>query len=95
MLEGSLPNTLHSNLYVLDLSGVVGCGRGLSGPLPPAIRQNSGLRILTLANQQIRGDIPSFEGSLSLLALHNNRLKVLHDPNCVDNCVWDSDLTAQ
>ena len=85
MLEGSLPNSLHLNLEVLDLSGVVGRGRGLSGPLPPAIRQNSHLSILTLANQQIRGGIPSFKSSLSLLALQNNRLKVLYDPNCADN----------
>ena len=37
MFEGSLPNTLHSDLGVLDLSGVVGHGAGLEGQLPPAL----------------------------------------------------------
>ena len=36
----------------------------------------SGLEILTIANQQMDGVIPSFASTLSLLALHKNRFKV-------------------
>ena len=85
MLEGNLPNTFRSDLRMLVLSGVVGRGRGLTGQLPPALRPLSELLILTLANQQIHGGIPSFKSTLSLLALHNNQFKVLPDLNFVDN----------
>ena len=79
LLEGRLSNTLSSNLRVLDLSGVPGRSGGLVGPLPPALCQASELKILTIANQQMYGVIPSFTSTLSLLALHKNRLKVLSD----------------
>ena len=76
-LEGRLPSTFGSELRVLDLSGVPGRSGGFNGPLPPALRQASQLRILTMANQQLVGGIPSFSSTLSLLALHKNSLKVL------------------
>ena len=84
-LEGGLPNIVSSHLIVLDVSGVVGRSRGLIRQLPPALRQLPELRILTLANQQICGSIPSFRSTLSLLALHNNCLRVLSDVNFEDN----------
>ena len=59
------------------------CG-GLNGPLPPALRQAQ-LRILTIANQQIGGGIPSFTSTLQLLALHKNRLTVLPDIHLENN----------
>ena len=83
--EGGVPKTVSSTLRVLDVSGVAGCSRGLIGQLPPALRQLPELRILTLANQQIHGGIPSFRSTLSLLALHNNRFEVLSDCNFEDN----------
>ena len=85
LLEGGLPNTFSSALRVLDVSGVVGRSRGLIGQLPPALRQLPELCTLTLANQHIDGGIPSFRSTLSLLALHNNRFKVLSDVNFEDN----------
>ena len=85
MLEGNLPNAFRSDLRVLDLSGVVGRGRGLTGQVPPALHPLSELLILTLPNQQIHGEIPSFKSTLSLLALHNNRFKVLSDLKYADD----------
>ena len=77
LLEGGLSNTFGSELRVLDLYGVPGRSRGLIGPLPPALRQASMLKILAITNQQMHGGIPSFTSTLSILALHNNHLKVL------------------
>ena len=76
-LEGRIPNTFNSKLSLLDLSGVPGHSMGLNGPLPPALRQVSELQSLTMANQQMDGAVPSFSSTLSLLALHKNRFKVL------------------
>ena len=75
-LEGRLVISEAASMIFLHLSGVPGRGIGMHGPLPPALRQASGLRILTMANQQMDGGIPSFTGTLSVLALQNNRLKV-------------------
>ena len=77
LLEGRLPNTFNSKLKLLDVSGVLERSGGLIGPLPPALSRASQLHILALANQQMYGCIPSFKSTLSLLALHDNRLKVL------------------
>ena len=83
--EGGLPTTFSSHLRVLDVSGALGRNGGLLGPLPPALCQASELKILTLAYQQMYGSIPSFTSTLSLLSLHNNRLKVLSDCDIVDD----------
>ena len=85
LLEGGLPNTFSSELRVLDASGIPGRIGGLVGPLPPALRQASELQILTLANQQMYGGVPSFSSTLLLLALHNNLLKILSDFHIADN----------
>ena len=74
-----MPNSFSSDLELLDLSGVPGRSGGLVGTLPSTLRKPSQLQILTVANQQMDGAIPSFTSTLSLLALHNNRLKVLPD----------------
>ena len=79
MLEGRLPGTISSELAILDVSGVPVSSGGVNGPLPWALRQASELKVLTMANQQIDGGIPSFTSSLSILALYKNRLKVLPD----------------
>ena len=77
LFEGGLSNNLNSKLMAFDVSGVPGRSGGLIGPLPPALRQASELKILTIAHQKMYGDIPSFASTLWLLALHDNRLKVL------------------
>ena len=79
LLEGRIPGTFNSKLSLLDLSGVPGRSVGLKGPLPPGLRRVSGLKSLTMANQQMDGAIPSFTSNLSLLALHKNHFKVLHE----------------
>ena len=79
MLEGRLSSTIASRLAMLDLSGVPGRIGGLNGPLPTSLRRAKKLQILTVANQQMDGQIPSFTSTLWLLALHKNRLKVLPD----------------
>ena len=85
LFEGILPSTLSSELIMLGLSGVPGRSGGLNGPLPSALRQSSELQMLTLAYQQMDGVIPSFTSTLSLLALHKNRLKVLPDIHLADD----------
>ena len=85
LLEGGLSSTFRSQLVVFDLSGSPGRIGGLTGPLPPTLRQASELRILTVANQQLDGGIPTLASTLSLLALHGNRLKVLPDIHLEDN----------
>ena len=55
----------------------MGAFKGLSGPLPSALRLATELRILTAAHHQMQGGIPSFTSTLSRLALQNNRLTVL------------------
>ena len=87
LLEGTLPSTPSRKLQVLDLSGVPGRSGGLNGPLPSALRQSSELEMVTLANQQMDGGIPSFTSTLSLLALHKNRLKVLPDIQLKDKAL--------
>ena len=59
--------------------------RGLNGPLPSALCQASHLKMVGINNHQMEGAIPSFTGTLSLLALHRNRLKILPDLHLEDN----------
>ena len=47
--------------------------------MPPGLHQLTKLLILTLANQQIHGGIPSFRSTLWVLDVHNNHFKVLSD----------------
>ena len=54
------------------------------GTLPAALRQASNIKVLTIASQQMHGGIPSFTSTLSLLALHNNCLRVLSDLHIED-----------
>ena len=84
LLEGRIPGTFNSKLSLLDLSGVPGRSVGLKGPLPPGLRQVSGLKSLTMANQQMDGFVPSLTSTLSLLALHKNRFKVLSELHIKD-----------
>ena len=77
--EGTIPSIVNSNLLLLFLSGAVGHSGGLNGQLPSGLRQASGLMILTAANHQMEGVIPSFTSTLSQLALHKNRFKVCPD----------------
>ena len=83
-LEGRLSSVVNRRLHMLDLSGVPGRSGGLNGPLPPALRQASNLKILAISNQQLNGGIPSFTSSLGLLALFKNNLKVIPDMS-IDN----------
>ena len=85
LLEGRVPSTISSELAMLDLSGVPGRSGGMNGPLPRALRQASDLKVVTMANQQMDGGIPSFTSSLSVLALFKNRLKVLPDTRFENN----------
>ena len=84
LLEGTVPNIVESSLRLLDLGGEAGRIGGLHGPLPPALRKASHLRFMAIANQQMEGTIPSFTSTLSLLALHTNRLKVLPEIHLED-----------
>ena len=85
LLEGRLPGTISSQLAMLDLSGVPGRGGGMNGPLPQALCQASDLKVMTMANQQMDGGIPSFTSSLSILALFKNRLNILPEIHFENN----------
>ena len=76
LLEGTLPNVVNPMLGFFVLSGEVGRSGGLKGPLPSTLCQASELQILTIANQQMEGEIQSLTSTLSLLALHKNRFKI-------------------
>ena len=84
-LEGTLPNTWSPNLLALCLSGVAGHIGGLNGPLPSALRKPPRLSMVAVASHQMEGLIPSFSSTLSLLALHKNRFKVLPNLHFEDN----------
>ena len=85
LFEGRLPSTFHSELGLLDLSGAPGRNKGLNGPLPPALRQASQLRILMMADRQMDGSVPLFASTLSVLALHEDGLEVLPDIQLEDD----------
>ena len=85
LLEGRLPSVVNRELRMLDLSGVPARRGGLNGPLPPALRQASDLKILAISNQRLNGGIPSFTSSLWLLALFKNNLNVLPDMSIENN----------
>ena len=85
LLEGRLPGTISSKLAMLDLSGVPGRSGGMNGPLPRALCQASDLKVMTMANQQMDGGIPSFTSSLSILALFKNRLNILPEIHFENN----------
>ena len=84
-LEGGLAKSFNSQLRMLDVSGPLGRSGGLIGQLHPALCRATNLKILAIARQEMYGSIPSFTSTLSLLALHHNRLKVLSDFHIVDN----------
>ena len=84
-LEGGLPSPFNSELRILDVSGVLGRSGGLIGHLRPALCRATDLKILAIARQQMYGSIPSFTSTLSLLALHDNRLMVLSDLHILDS----------
>ena len=85
LLEGTLSSIVNPWLRMLILSGVPARRGGLNGPLPPALRQASELKILAISNQRLKGGIPSFTSSLRLLALFKNNLNVLPDMSIENN----------
>ena len=69
LLEGSLPDVVHTGLDYLDISGRAGVPSQVYGPLPANFGRSTRLKYLIAAQQALEGVIPPFAATMSIAYL--------------------------